>query len=134
MSTFKRRFIIGIVVIASNQFSGTNAILYYAKQLFNKITNDNLQFSQMLIIALSVFQVLATLLSTQVVDKLGRKIMILRGQIFVALCLICITIFDKLLSQVLGSNVISICIIALIFLHLLAMNLTLGPCCIIYCT
>jgi len=31
-----------LTVIAANQFSGTNAINYYAKQLFNKITDGKM--------------------------------------------------------------------------------------------
>lgn len=37
-STWKIRFIVALVVIASNQVSGINGILYYAKQLFSKVT------------------------------------------------------------------------------------------------
>jgi hypothetical protein len=33
------RLIVALVVIAANQLSGTNAINYYAKQLFGKITS-----------------------------------------------------------------------------------------------
>ena len=83
-----------MVVIASNQFSGTNSILYYAKQLFNKITDNDLHLTQFLIILLSIVQLLAVIVSTQIIDKLGRKVMILRGQAFVAVCLVLISIFD----------------------------------------
>ena len=37
-STYKRRVILGVVLIAANQFTGINGILYYAKQLFGKVT------------------------------------------------------------------------------------------------
>lgn len=131
--TWRRRFIIALVVIASNQFTGTNAILYYAKQLFNKITSNNSTYTQILIVLLSLLQVLSTLISTQVVDKLGRKSMILRGQAFIAVCLLGIFVFDKLLSSIFNALLRTIGVIFLIFLHIMAMNLTLGPCCIIYC-
>jgi hypothetical protein len=83
-----------LVVVASNQFSGTNSILYYAKQLFNKVTDNDLHLTQLLIILLSVVQLLAVIMSTQIIDKIGRKVMILRGQAFVSVCLILISIFD----------------------------------------
>lgn len=123
-----------MVVIASNQFSGTNAILYYAKQLFNKITNNDGSMSQLLIIVLSVIQVFGTVVSTRVVDRAGRKKMILYGQLFILLCLLLIFIIDELIGSRWGTSFNSIGIITLIFMHLFAMNLTLGPCCIIYCT
>ena len=125
---------IALVVIASNQLSGTNSILYYAKQLFNKITDSDVSKSQLLIIVLSLVQVLATFVSSQVVDKVGRKKMILRGQASIAICLFGIVIFDKIVSQFIGTTVGNIGVISLIFIHLMIMNLTLGPCCIIYCT
>lgn len=124
---------IALVVIASNQLSGTNSILYYAKQLFNKITDSDVSKSQLLIIVLSLVQVLATFVSSQVVDKVGRKKMILRGQASIAICLFGIVIFDKIVNQF-GTTVGNIGVISLIFIHLMIMNLTLGPCCIIYCT
>jgi MFS family permease len=83
-----------LVVIASNQFSGTNSILFYAKQLFNKVTDNDLHLTQILIILLSIVQLLAVIVSTQIIDKLGRKVMILKGQAFVAICLILIALFD----------------------------------------
>jgi MFS family permease len=83
-----------LVVVASNQFSGTNSILYYAKQLFNKVTDNDLHLTQLLIILLSVVQLLAVIMSTQIIDKIGRKVMILRGQASVSVCLILISIFD----------------------------------------
>jgi hypothetical protein len=87
-----------------------------------------------LIILLSVFQVFATILSTLVVDKLGRKVLILRGQAFIAICLISITLFEEVFNELIGASATSIIVIIIIFVHLLGMNLTLGPCCIIYCT
>lgn len=120
-------------MIASNQLTGTNAILYYAKQLFNKITQNNATYTQILIVLLSLLQVLSTLISTEVVDKLGRKDMILRGQAFIAFCLLGIFVFDKLFSLIFNAMFGTIGVIFLIFLHIMTMNLTLGPCCIIYC-
>ena len=122
------------MVIASNQFSGTNSILYYAKQLFNKVTNNNTNLTQWLLIILSFVQLIATFAATNVVDKIGRKIMILRGQVSVAICLFSIFVIYELIKDSFGSVFNSVAIIVLIFLHLLIMNLTLGTCCIIYCT
>jgi len=36
-----KRYIIAMIVTASVQFSGINGIFYYAKQLFNDITDYN---------------------------------------------------------------------------------------------
>jgi hypothetical protein len=60
--------------------------------------------------------------------------MILRGQASIAFCLLAIVIFDKVISQVVNTTVGNYGVISLIFIHLIIMNFTLGPCCIIYCT
>jgi hypothetical protein len=60
--------------------------------------------------------------------------MILKGQAVIAVCLIFIALVDKVFSEIIGFTAASIIITILIFLHLLSINLTLGPCCIIYCT
>lgn len=133
-SSFRRRFIIAMVLIVSNQVSGTNAILYYAKQLFNKITDGDVGLSQILILIVSVLQITFSFLSGRVVGRMGTRAMILRGQIVIAICLGGIFVSDKLLSQVLGSTVANYGIVGLIFVHMAVMNLTLGPFCVIYCT
>lgn len=53
-----------LVVIASNQFSGINGILFYAKQLFNKITAGREDYTQIIMVLLSLMQIVSTLLSS----------------------------------------------------------------------
>lgn len=60
--------------------------------------------------------------------------MILKGQAFLAFCLVAIFIFDKIFSSLLGQDIGTVGVVMLIFAHIFIMNLTLGPCCIIYCT
>jgi hypothetical protein len=97
-------------------------------------TNNDAYFTQILIISLSVFQAISTLIITQFVEKLGRKLMILKGQGVISVSLIFIAFIDKVFSEIIGFTAASIIITILIFMHLLYINLTLGPCCIIYCT
>lgn len=120
-------------MIASNQLSGVNSILYYAKQLFNKVTDNNQGYTQTLIVLLSLMQVLATMISTEIVDKVGRKNMILKGQFLILVFLLIVSFFDKIIIPHFWEFG-TIGIIFFIFAHIMVMNLTLGPCCIIYCT
>lgn len=39
--TFRHRMLVALVVIASNQISGVNAILFYVRQLFDKVTGND---------------------------------------------------------------------------------------------
>ena len=82
------------MVIASNQLTGINGILYYAKQLFSKVTQGKEQYSQILIMQLSLLQVVSTLISTEIVDKVGRKRMLLTGQGLLAGILLSISMLD----------------------------------------
>lgn len=128
-STLNKRLLVAVVVIASNQITGINGILYYAKQLFSKVTEGKEEYSQVLIIQLSLLQVVATLISTEIVDTIGRKRMLLTGQSLVGVILFSIFVFDTI-----GGKVGEFAVLILIFLHILVMNMTLGSVCIVYCT
>lgn len=100
--------------------------MYYAKQIFNKITNDNVTYSQYLLIGLAIIQLSATFVSSQIADKLGRKTLILRGQSLMAIYLLLMVLFDKILIKVVDNDICSVFMIIIIFLHLITMNITLG--------
>lgn len=55
---------------------------------------------------MSLVQLLGVMTSIQVVDKIGRKKMILNGQAFLIFCLFGIFLFNKILSKVLGDTAI----------------------------
>jgi MFS family permease len=80
--------------------NGQNSILFYAKQLFNKITHDNQSLTQLLMVFISIVQLLGVLTSTKVIDKVGRKKLILHGQALLIICLFGVFVFNKLLSNV----------------------------------
>lgn len=69
-----------------NQLSGINAILYYLNDIFAAAgfsqISGNLQA-----VAVGVMNLLATLLAMALIDKLGRKTLLLFGSIGTALCL-----------------------------------------------
>lgn len=47
---------------------------------------------------------IATVISGKIVDRLGRKRMILFGQVFIGGCLIGIVFFNKIVGEVLGGS------------------------------
>ncbi len=83
---------------------------------------------------MSLFQVLGMLYSTLIIDIIGRKNLILRGQLLIGIFLFCIIIYDKVMIPIFGHNIGNIGTIVLIFMHLFTMNVTMGPCCAIYAT
>ena len=64
-------FIIVLMLMFFQQFSGINAVIFYASDIFKKAGFVHVNLVSF--IAIGVVQVIATLLSVMLVDKLGRK-------------------------------------------------------------
>ena len=87
---FSRKYIFPIFLAVSigmfNQLSGINAILYYLNDIFahagfSKVSG-NLQA-----VAIGATNLLFTILAMSVIDKVGRKFLLLAGAVGMALCL-----------------------------------------------
>jgi hypothetical protein len=77
---------LAITIGMFNQLSGINAILYYLNDIFaaagfSKLSGD------LQAVAVGGMNLLATLLAMSVIDKLGRKTLLLIGSVGTALCL-----------------------------------------------
>jgi MFS family permease len=131
--SFKKRFIVGLFVIASNQISCINGIFYYAKQLLNSITKDE-DLSQNLLIGLAFSQIIANLFSGKLIDKYGRKSIFLKGQFLIVIILTLVFLLDLKQMSFLSLSYKHSMMILLIFLHVIVFNISLGPICIFYCS
>ena len=87
---FQRRYWLPIylafTVAAFNQLAGINAILYYLNYIFamagfNKVSGD------LQAVAVGAMNLLATLVGMSLIDKLGRKTLLLIGAVGMTLCL-----------------------------------------------
>ncbi len=68
-------FILVLMLMFFQQFSGINAVIFYASDVFKKAGfMDNVNLVSAL--SIGVVQVIATLLSVALVDKLGRKVLL----------------------------------------------------------
>jgi SP family arabinose:H+ symporter-like MFS transporter len=77
---------LAITIGMFNQLSGINAILYYLNDIFaaagfSKISGD------LQAVAIGAMNLIATLLGMSLIDKLGRKTLLLIGSVGTALCL-----------------------------------------------
>jgi sugar porter (SP) family MFS transporter len=86
--SWKYRFPIFLAVTIGmfNQLSGINAILYYLNDIFaqagfSKVSGD------LQAVAIGATNLLATMLAMTVIDKIGRKTMLLVGSVGTAVCL-----------------------------------------------
>ena len=80
LKAFKNRavfipFILVLMLMFFQQFSGINAVIFYASDIF-KTAQISLDVNLVSALAIGVAQVVATLLSVMLVDKLGRKVLL----------------------------------------------------------
>jgi MFS transporter, SP family, arabinose:H+ symporter len=77
---------LAITIGMFNQLSGINAILYYLNDIFIAAGFSKLS-GALQAVAIGSMNLLATLLAMSVIDKLGRKTLLLIGSVGTALCL-----------------------------------------------
>ncbi len=78
--------LLAILIGMFNQLSGINAILYYLNDIFARAGFDKVS-SDLQAVAIGATNLLATILAMSVIDKLGRKRMLLIGSVGTAVCL-----------------------------------------------
>lgn len=69
-----------------NQFSGINAILYYLNDIFSAAGFSKVS-SELQPVAVGCMNLIATLFAMSLIDKLGRKTLLLIGSVGTAICL-----------------------------------------------
>jgi MFS family permease len=77
---------LAIAIGAFNQLSGINAILYYLNDIFAAAGFSRLS-SNLQAVAIGVMNLLATLVGMALIDRVGRKMLLLIGAIGTAICL-----------------------------------------------
>jgi len=77
---------IGVVLAIVQQVTGINAILYYAPEIF-KSTGAGIGTALMQTVLVGVVNVAFTLVAIRLVDRVGRKALLLVGSAVMAICL-----------------------------------------------
>ena len=88
VSVPKYRFhmLLAILIGVFNQFSGINAILYYANDIFEK-AGFSKESSDLQTVAIGFSNLIFTMVAMSVIDRLGRKKLLLIGAAGTAVCL-----------------------------------------------
>jgi MFS family permease len=115
-----KRFTLALIVGVSGQFSGINAILFYAKNIFLRITDNNEARANYYCLGLGLAQTITTLLSSLFLDRLGKRTFMLIGQ-----SIILITLFSIFLTDLINPS--EPVFIVMIFIHIVGFSLSLGP-------
>src|ERR1035438_17028 len=83
---YRRPILLAIAIGFFNQMSGINAILYYLNDIFKSAGFDKVS-SDLQAVAIGATNLLFTMLAMSVIDRLGRKKLLLTGAAGTAVCL-----------------------------------------------
>jgi MFS transporter, SP family, arabinose:H+ symporter len=83
----KRPLFVGIALAVLQQVTGINAIMYYAPEIFKNIgAGENSSFYQTVLVGL--VNLVFTFLAIWLIDRVGRKRLLLVGTVLMSLCLL----------------------------------------------
>lgn len=99
--------------------------MFYAKQVFDTITEGNKTLSDKYTFYLGVLQVIITLGAGFLINKFGRRSLMLIGQAIVVGSLLLGYFFEHLLNQ-------KSLIIYVVFTHIVGFSISLGPISMVY--
>jgi hypothetical protein len=116
----KSGLIIAIGLMFFQQVSGINAVIFYTTDIFNAA--DTGIDAEIATILVGVMQVIATFVASLVVDKLGRRLLLLVSDSVMALCTILIGIYfymksndESSVSSIGFLPVVSLCVFIIAF-------------------
>ena len=77
---------LAVTIAMFNQLSGINALIYYLNDIFAKAGFDKVS-SDLQSVAIGATNLIFTIIAMSVIDKLGRKTLLLVGSVGTAVCL-----------------------------------------------
>lgn len=117
-----RGMIIALGLMFFQQVSGINAVIFYTNDIFNAASSDGEGIKpEIATIIVGSMQVVATFVSSMVVDRLGRRILLLASDAIMALCTLFLGIFfflkdsDRDVSGISWLPVTSLCVFIVAF-------------------
>lgn len=118
----RKALICGLGLMFFQQFSGINAVIFYTNDIF-KSAGSNIS-PVIATIVVGVVQSIATYISSVLVDKAGRRILLLQSCIIMGLCLVVLGIYFRL--QEVGYAVASIGWLPLLCMVLFIISFSMG--------
>ncbi len=85
-------FVVGLVLSALQQITGVNAVVYFAPKIFGSAGFESASSAIFASIFLGIVNVLATGLSAWLLDRVGRRVLLLIGVTGMTLSLFCLSI------------------------------------------
>lgn len=117
---------LALVLALANQFSGINAILFYAKQVFEHINLNNKDAALEYTFYLGVLQVIITFGSGFLINSFGRRSLMILGESIIVGSLVLGFMFDHWASN--SERLITL----VVFTHIIGFSISLGPVSMLY--
>ncbi|OAA55791.1 sugar transporter [Niveomyces insectorum RCEF 264] len=89
-----RRVMIGCIIMICQQFTGINAVLYYAPQIFQTFGFTNTTTTLLATGVTGIFQIVFTIPSVLFLDNFGRKTFLIVGAVGMMICHIIVAAID----------------------------------------
>ncbi|XP_060807009.1 facilitated trehalose transporter Tret1-like [Amyelois transitella] len=115
-------FVCSLGLMFFQQFSGVNAVIFYTNDIFRSAGSDIPPVIATIIVG--VVQTLATYVSSLLIEKAGRRILLLQSCVIMGITLIALGIYFKLQSS--GYNVSTVGWIPLVALVLYIISFSMG--------
>ncbi|GBM60911.1 Solute carrier family 2, facilitated glucose transporter member 12 [Araneus ventricosus] len=80
----RSRMLLGMMLVFLQQFSGNANVLYYAPTVFQQFGYDSDRLATLVTIGLGIVKMLSTIVTLSIVDKVGRRTLLLTGCLLMA--------------------------------------------------
>lgn len=107
------------------QFSGINAVIFYTNNIF-EAANSQMNPSLATIIV-GIVQTLATIVSSLLIEKAGRKILLIQSCIIMGICLIVLGVYFKLQADMVDVSSLGWIPLVCLVLFIISFSLGFGP-------
>ncbi|GFN31502.1 sugar porter family MFS transporter [Paenibacillus xylaniclasticus] len=111
--------IVGVVIAILQQITGINAVLYYAPEIL-KETGAGTNAALLQTILVGAINVIFTILAIWLIDKIGRKVLLLVGSSIMTVCLI-------LIGYAFHTDTTGAAVLILLLVYVAAFAISLGP-------
>lgn len=124
-ATYRSALFISLLLMFFQQFSGINAVIFYTVSIFKSAgsTMDPAVCS----IVVGVVQVVMTLVSSVLIDKAGRRILLLQSSFIMGSCLFILGVFFKLQNDKVDVSNLGWLPLACVVLFIVSFSLGFGP-------
>lgn len=117
--------VISLATMLFQQFSGINAVIFYAQSIFDAAGSK--MDPAVCTIIVGVVQVVMTVASAMLIEKAGRRVLLLQSSVVMGLCLVALGVYFQLKEGNTDVKNISFIPLGSVVLFIVSFSLGLGP-------